>query len=286
MKKILLFLVLLLLPVMVYAEDVKTLIPVDTKVSVKTEKFDYNNFIYNSKIDEKGNSKITFDSIKNNTISKVPVSINILLFDSNKKNIGYLTYCSDKDYDSNYSGFKLNGNGSSSFTINVVSKYFVTGNSTSDVKYISVLDENSYCQVGGYDKYKGLTLDEIVNGTPNDERNEIEKFISDLEEKGLMPIIIISLVGIAVLVIIIMVIVSIVRKVKNDKLNRPREVNVEAPIEETVDLTYDEVNTDSLEEDNSISMGEVNNTIEESKEENKDEEKEEEDGSDLTKFFN
>ena len=69
MKKLFL-LVLLLLPIMVYAEDyeVKTLIPVDTKASVKTEKFDYNNFIYNSKVDEKGNSLITFESVKNNNV--------------------------------------------------------------------------------------------------------------------------------------------------------------------------------------------------------------------------
>ena len=55
-------LVLLLLPIMVYAEDydAKTLIPVDTKASVKTEKFDYNGFVYNSKVDTKGYGLITF----------------------------------------------------------------------------------------------------------------------------------------------------------------------------------------------------------------------------------
>lgn len=293
MKKFIFLLVLLLLPVMVNAEEVKTLIPVDTKVSVKTEKFDYNNFVYNSGIDSKGNSLITFESIKNNTVSKTPISINILLFDNNQKNIGFVTYCTDKDLSSNYSGYKLAGNNSVPFSISVVSKYFVSGKSTSDVKYISVLDENKYCQIGGYDKYKDLTIDEIVNGVANkDKENGITKFINDLKENGLIPIIILVLVGIAVLVIIIMVVSSLLKKIKNNRMVKNQEVKIDVPMEETVDLSYGEVNTDSeiLEDDSSISMGEVNNTIEEDNtlEDEVKEEKnnDEEDGSDLTKFFN
>ncbi len=288
MKKIIFLLVLLLLPFMVYAEEVKTLIPVDTKASVKTEKFDYNNFVYNSSIDAKGNSLITFESIKNNTVSRMPVSINILLFDSNQKNIGFVTYCTDRDLSSNYSGYKLNGNSSVPFSINVVSKYFVNGKSTSDVKYISVLDENKYCQIGGYDRYKDLTIDEIVNGVGNkDEEKGITKFINSLKENGLMPIIILVLVGIAVLVIIIMVISSILKKIKSNKVISNQEVKIDAPIEETIDLSYKDVNNDTevLDDDNSISMGEVNNNItNDSIEEEKNDD--EEDGSDLTKFFN
>lgn len=282
MKKFIFLLVLLLFPVMVYAEDVKTLIPVDTKVSVKTEKFEYNNFVYNSSIDENGNSLISFESIKNNTVSKVPISIDILLFDNNQKNIGLVAYCTDRDLDSNYSGYKLSGNSSSPFSINVVSKYFVDGRSTRDVKYIAVLDENKYCQIGGYDKYKGLTIDEIVNGVSNKkEETGITKLINDIKEKNLGPIIIIVLVGIAVLVVIIMVISSVIKKIKNDKLTKKTEVKLDVPMEETVDLTYGEVE-DTLEDDSNVSMGVVNNTV------NQDvkEEKKEEDGSDLTKFFN
>ena len=293
MKKIIFLLVLLLLPVMVYAEEVKTLIPVDTKATVKTEKFDYNNFVYNSSIDSKGNSLITFESIKNNTVSKTPISINILLFDNNQKNIGFVAYCTDRDLSSNYSGYKLTGNNSVPFSISVVSKYFVTGKGTSDVKYISVLDENKYCQIGGYEKYKGLTIDEIVNGVANkDKENGITKFINNLKENGLIPIIILVLVGIAVLVIVIMIVSSILKKIKNNRLVRNEEVKIDVPMEETVDLSYREVNTDSdtLEDDSSISMGEVNNTIEEDNtldDEIKEEKNnDEEDGSDLTKFFN
>lgn len=285
MKKLFL-LVLLLLPIMVYAEDydVKTLIPVDTKASVKTEKFDYNGFVYNSKVDSKGNGLISFDSIKNNTVTKQPVSINILLFDEDQKNIGYLTYCTDKDLDSNYSAYKLNGNTSAPFSIKVISKYFVEGKSATDVKYISVLDENKYCQIGGYDKYKGLTLDEIVNGAiDKKEISGINKLIVELQEKGLMTIIVLSLAGLAVLIVLIMILRTVFGKLKEKRLAKAKEVSINAPMEETVNLTYGNVDNNVLDDDESISMGEVNNTVEEKKEEV--EEKKEE-GSDLTNFFN
>lgn len=284
MKKFMFLIVLLLLPVMVYAEDydVKTLIPVDTKVSVKTEKFDYNNFVYSSKVDDKGNGLITFESIKNNTVTKQPISINILLFDEGKKNIGFLTYCTDKDLDSGYSGYKLNGNGSANFSINVVSKYFVDNMSSKDVKYISVLDENKYCQIGGYDKYNGLTLEEIVNG-PKKEVTGIEKLILDIQEKGIMSTIIFVLVGLIGLVILIMIISAILKKIKDNKYRKVKVDNT--PIEDTVDLTYGEVKEETLDDDGVISMGEVSTTLEE---ENKEEDKkeEEENKDDLTSYFN
>lgn len=278
MKKFIFLVILLLVPIMVYAEDydVKTLIPVDTKASVKTEKFDYNNFVYNSN----GNGLITFEGIKNNYVTKSFVSINILLFGEDQKNIGFLTYCSDKDLDSNYADYELKGNSTAPFSIKVVSKYFVDGKGVKDVKYISVLDDNKYCQIGGYDKYKGLTLDEIVNGVNNNKNNSsIDKFIIELQEKGIMPIIIIGLVGFALLVVFIMIISSVVKKIKSNRINKISEVNVDVPMEETVDLTYDEVKDDSLDEDLSVSMGVVDNK---EKEDIKDEEKDE----DLTSFFN
>lgn len=282
MKKIIFLVSLLLLPIMVYAEDydVKTLIPVDTKASVKTEKFDYNNFIYNSSVDAKGNGLITFEGIKNNYVTKSFVSINILLFGEDQKNIGFLTYCSDKDLDSNYADYELKGNSSAPFSIKVVSKYFVEGKGVKDVKYISVLDDNKYCQIGGYDKYKGLTLDEIVNGVNNKKNdNSIDKLIIELQEKGIMPIIIMVLVGVALLVVFIMIISSIINKIKSNRINKMSEVNIDVPMEETVDLTYDEVKDDNSDDDLSVSMGVVNNK---EKENIKDEEKDE----DLTSFFN
>jgi hypothetical protein len=270
---------------MVYAEDYaeKALIPVDTKATVKTDRFEYTNIIYNSKVDSNGNSLITFESIKNNTITEKPISINILLFGEDQRNIGFLTYCTDKDYDSNYSYKKLSGESSIPFSINVISKYFVDGKGASDVKYISVYDDNKYCQVGGYDKYKGLTIDEIVNGVINkNDSNSINKLISELQEKGIMQYVIIGLIALIVLIVIIMIISKIV---KSNRIRRIEEIKVDSsvPMEETVDLSYSKVEDDDGFEEDSVSMGEFNNTIEEDNEENNEEKEEDED---LTKFFN
>ena len=287
MKKFILLVILLLTPIMVYAEDydVKTLIPVDTKATVKTEKFDYNNFVYNSSVDSKWNSLITFESIKNNTVTKKPVSINILLFGEDQKNIGFVTYCTNKDLDSNYTDFELAGNASAPFSINVVSKYFVDGKTTSDVKYISVLDENKYCQVGGYDKYEYLTIDQIINGvvTKKDD-NDIHKYIVELQESGMMMYIVIGLVGLAIFVIFLMIISSIFRKFKEHRRKKIEEKkkDIREPIEETVDLSYGKVKDDEVES-STISMGESN--IDFDKDDDKLDDDKEDDG-DLTSFFN
>lgn len=150
----------------VYADDYKTntLIPVNTVASVETDKFDYKNFVYNSTVDAKGNATIKFETIQNNTLSKTAISINVLLFDESKKNIGFLTYCTDKDVSSDNAGFKIKANQAVPFTISVTKRYFVEGKLPKDVRYIAVRDENRYCQIGGYDNYKGLTIEEILNG--------------------------------------------------------------------------------------------------------------------------
>jgi hypothetical protein len=162
------------------------LIPVNSVASVSTDLFSYYDFVFNTTTDSKGNSTITFDSISNNTDKKVPVSINLLMFDENQKNIGFVTYCSSKDISSDYSGVKLGKGESRSFTITVNKKYFAVDEneeplySISDVKYVSVLDENKYCQIGGYSKYVGLSPNEIMGGevvtTPSKSTNFWDDF--------------------------------------------------------------------------------------------------------------
>ena len=185
---------LLIFPFIVFAEDyeVQTLIPINTHATVKTDKFLYDDFYY-TYVDGSKDGLISFSSITNNTVSKTAVSINILLFNEEQKNIGFVTYCSDKDYSSNYSGFKLSGNQTAPFSISVVSKYFVDGYYPSDVSYISVYDENKYCHVGGYDNYKDLTIDQIVNGTTAKKERfhfSLFEFFSGLGDFGLFPIIV------------------------------------------------------------------------------------------------
>ena len=157
----------------VYADDYKvnTLIPVNTVASVETDKFDYKNFVYNSNVDSKGNATIKFEGIQNNTLSKTAISINVLLFDENKKNIGFLTYCTDKDVSSNNAGFKIRANQVVPFTITVTNRYFVEGKLPKDVRFIAVRDENRYCQIGGYSNFKGKTIEEIVNGVEEEKKS-------------------------------------------------------------------------------------------------------------------
>lgn len=205
------------LPFNTYADVYKTgeLIPLDTNASVTTDLFQYD-FVVGSSINEKGNSKITFSNIKNFSSDKVPVSINILLFDSEQKNIGFLTYCSEKDVSTEYAGYKLNGNGNTSFYINVVSRYFVDNKTAADVKYVSVLDENKYCHIGGYDKYAGLTIEQINNGDLNmSEDAQLIQSLGFLKNHLFMIISIILFVGFGILFIEGLIINTLHRKMYN-----------------------------------------------------------------------
>lgn len=172
-KRVLYFICIIILLLMCYPVnamdyEVGKLIAAGETATVKTDKFTYGDFIYQSVIDTSGNGKLSFSYIKNNMVTSSAVSINLLLFDGNMKNIGFLTYCSDKDLDSVYSGFKLSGGQSSPFEIMVSRKYFGDGSkSSADVKYVAVLDDNAYCEIGGYEKYLGKNVDEIVNEANN-----------------------------------------------------------------------------------------------------------------------
>ncbi len=171
MKKILSYVLLLyyffgsIISVSALNYDTYILIPADTPATVKTEIFEYTDFTYHSTPNERGNCSVEFQSITNLTQFKKPISINILLFDANRVNIGFLTYCTDKDVSSDYNGFKLLPGQASPFVINVTPRYMVEGKAPADVRYIAVMDENDYCQIGGYSKYEGLTIQEIYGGS-------------------------------------------------------------------------------------------------------------------------
>lgn len=179
MKKysfIILFFLIFLSYFNVYGLDKKNLTLVSNKSvsSFNTDTFNYKDISF-SVSDDRGT--FNFQSITNNTESKMPVSINILLFDNDKKNIGFVTYCSEKDYSSEYAQFMLKGQESTTFNINVAKRYFIEGKSLSDFSYYAVLDDNKYCQIGGYEKYKGLTFDEIVAGKvfANNNKSDYQK---------------------------------------------------------------------------------------------------------------
>lgn len=168
--------------------DVGTLIPVNNSATVETDTFTYNDINFNN-YDNSGYRLISFQSItrKSSGNSPIPISINVLLFDSEEKNIGYVTYCSEKDYDGDYSGYTIKSSQSSPFTIKLVKKYFVNKDDTlksqytfNDIAYYSILDDNHFCKVGGYDKYKGLTLEQINGGELSNAKTKTVFNFSDI----------------------------------------------------------------------------------------------------------
>jgi len=178
-----------------------TLIPVDSLATVETESFTYQNFIYYSSVNASKKSTLNFESIKNKSEQKLPVSINLLLFDENKKNIGYLTYCTDKDYDTNWAKYELAKGASVPFSISVSKKYFAREADIYRVKYVAVQDENPYCKVGGYSKYDGLTIEQITSGGVSTEKKpkwSINEISTIFENTGLVTMII---AGIAAFVV-------------------------------------------------------------------------------------
>ena len=184
--------------------ETKTLIPVDTEATVNTELLSYENFIYHSMGDDKGNCEIEFGSVTNNTDDKIPVSINLLLFNSSKKNIGYVTYCTERDVDSDFTGRLLQPHESLPFKITVSRRYVDGDYNAYETKYIAVLDENKYCQVGGYRNYVGQTLEEILAGKENNNKTNAEIFeniYSFLKDNGIIYY--------AVLAVIILVVFAI-----------------------------------------------------------------------------
>ena len=119
------------------AESIPKLFAVNESASTVTDMFTYNglSYVYDQNSDS---SQFIFNSIVNNTDSSQYVSIDILLFNKDKKNIGFATYCSEKDLDGDFSQFKLKSKEAAPFNIKVLNKYYVEGNTAKDIAYYSV----------------------------------------------------------------------------------------------------------------------------------------------------
>lgn len=151
---------------------------INDAANFNTDTFSYKNVTYSRYGNNNENANFNFESITNNSEKKIPVSIDILLFDSNKKNIGFVTYCSERDLNSDYAQFNLKSKESAPFVINVSKKYFVEGKGVSDIAYYSLFDDNKYCHIGGYDKYAGLTYEDIINGViSKDDKKESDNAV-------------------------------------------------------------------------------------------------------------
>ena len=189
----------------VYAGDysLKELIPVTDEANVYSKTFNYTGVKFEPSSDGKANGVLRFNGILNNTSSRKPPSFNILLFDGAKKNIGYITYCAEKDYGSDNSMFYIPGKESKPFSINVTSRYF--GGNEKDYKgivhepgeilYYSFYSDNSYCQIGGYTKYIDLTIEDIVGGEVNFDNKDIDEKLKMNELILYLPYLLIGLVA-------------------------------------------------------------------------------------------
>lgn len=189
----------------VYAGDysIKELIPVEDEANVFSKTFNYTGVKFEADSSGRANGVLRFNSIVNNTSSKKTPSFNILLFDGTKKNIGFITYCGEKDYGTDNTMFYIPGKGAKPFSINVTSRYF-GGNEegyegivheSGEILYYSFFSDNSYCQIGGYTKYIGLTLEEITGGEVNFDNEDIDNKLKLNELILYLPYFLIGLVA-------------------------------------------------------------------------------------------
>ena len=162
---LLLFVTIFCVPVFAANHTVGEVVPASEVSTVETDLFTYTGLSYVPNVSGKSYGRFSFQNITNKSNKSIPISIDILVFDENQKNIGFVTYCTEQDFGGDFAQKKLNVGGSSNFYINVVDKYFVEDKGPQDVSYYAVLDDNPYCHVGGYDKYEGLTMEEIASGT-------------------------------------------------------------------------------------------------------------------------
>ena len=152
MKKYIKLLIILLLvgitlPVKAANYAFKELIPQDKTTTIRGNTFLYKNLTYQ-------NGVVKFELIKNNSKEKKPLSVSIGLFDEKGKNIGIINYCSAEQ--------ALNSKEEKeNFIIDINGASMESGKTYKDIKYISILGENSTCRLGGSQEFIGQTVEEI-----------------------------------------------------------------------------------------------------------------------------
>ena len=171
---LLLFLWAICIPVFAAPHSVHELVPVGESATVDTDMFTYNEISFVPTVPGKDFGKINIASVLNKSGKLTPISIDILLFDSNRANIGFVAYCTEEDISGDYAQKKLGKGATSPLSFNVTSRYLIDEKTPKDVAYYAVLDDNPYCHVGGKNKYEGLTIEEIISGkiTTKDEEGQ------------------------------------------------------------------------------------------------------------------
>ena len=164
MKKIRLFILTLITFITcinVYAAD-PVLVPVNSSgVNNNFEHYSYSS----TQVTREGNDLYYSSTIKNNNKKASSICLEILLFNKEEKNIGVFNYNSSKDYESQFSSYKIPSGGTVAFRYKIIDKYLANKDkdSLNDVAYFSVLSDNEYCKIGGYDNYYGKSFKSIVS---------------------------------------------------------------------------------------------------------------------------
>ena len=189
MKKFTFLLLLWLFPILVFAKEYQELelIPIEDSATVETVEYSYQEFTYQNEVEKKPYGILKYELVVNNSSEDKPLAVNVLLFDKNKENIGFVAYCTTKDLRGDFAQTTVNGHAGISLEVPVDDSYIVKGKTKDDIRYISVLDGNGSCLVGDYDKYVGLTIEDIRAGkvSPDWNENSIVNLFSFILNVGL-----------------------------------------------------------------------------------------------------
>lgn len=145
--------------------DFKELIPKDKIITIRGDYFLYKDVKLN-------NDKINIASIKNISKENHAITLSIAFFDNNKDNIGIINYCSTTD--------ALNPQREVfNYNIKIDSEKLADNKTISDIKYISILSENSTCRLGGSKEFIGKKVEDI-NVIENDSITDSTKLLINI----------------------------------------------------------------------------------------------------------
>lgn len=127
--------------------EFRDLMPSDKTVTLRGDIFLYKDM-------KLKNNEIEFRTIKNLSKENHAVTISLAFFDNKKENIGIINYCSTSDALSSK-------NEVLDYSIKIKSENLAENKNIKDIKYISVLSENSNCRLGGSKEYIGKKIEDI-----------------------------------------------------------------------------------------------------------------------------
>ena len=207
----------------VCAKDYKMmeLIPISDTATVETSEYIYRDFSYINEVDKEVYGVLKFDFVKNKRQDSRPLAVDILLFDKNKINIGFVAYCTIKDLKGEYAQITVNGDAGSPLTVFVDNSYLVKGHYKDEIAYVAVLDGNEKCYVGNHEKYAGLTIEEIRKGetSPDWNENDFVNVFSFILNVGIYTFLFILLLIMVLYVLFAVLINTLSKKMFDKKLS-------------------------------------------------------------------